>query len=158
VSKVQNEAGEKANFSAGRIVVRVTARLLAIVVAISFLAALLPLANVTSASSTMACCIGKKEEESHCHASAKAKKAAAHDHSTESTNPAFKSAVKSRCADCCACSVSARQHREKGKAQLVAKLVVPAVVVAKLDGRPILFSSNHTWAQISPRGPPSFLL
>jgi len=155
---VQNEAREKADHAARRIVTHVAVRLLAFVVAISFLATLLPLVRVSAASSTMACCIGKKEEESHCHASAKSKKTAGHDHSTDPSKPAFKSAVQTLCSDCCACSVSTRQHREKGKAQLVARLVAPAVLLAKLDGRPVLFSTNPTWAQISPRGPPSFLL
>jgi hypothetical protein len=155
---VQNEVGEKANCAARRIVTRVTVRLLALVVALSFLATLLPLANVSAASSTMACCIGKKEEESHCHASAKAKKAVAHDHGTDSSKPAFKSAVKNRCSDCCACSVSTRQQHHKGKVQLVARLVAPPVVFSDFDGRPIPSTSGQKRGQTSPRGPPSFLL
>lgn len=156
---MQDEVREKANSPAARIVTRVIARLLAFVVALSFLATLLPLAQVSAAaSSTMACCIGKKEEESHCHASAKAKKAATHDHSTDSSKPAFKSAVQNLCSDCCACSISTRQQREKDKAQPVVKLVAPGVVVAKFFASSVSFSAKQTWAQISPRGPPSFLV
>jgi hypothetical protein len=122
----------------------------------SFLAALLPLAKVSAQSGTMACCIGKKEN--HCHASAKSKQTAGHEHTSDPANPAFKSALKSLCSDCCACSVSTQQQREKGKAQLVARLVAPPVVVPNFDGRPILFSSSQKWAQVSPRGPPISLL
>jgi hypothetical protein len=157
VSKVQNEVGEKADYAARRIVTRLTVRLLALLVAVSFLATLLPLANVSAASSTMACCIGKKEEESHCHASAKPKKAAAHDHSTGSSKPAFKSAVQNHCSDCCACSISSRQQREKDKSQPVVKLVAPSAVVAKFPASSVSVSAKQTWAQISPRGPPSLL-
>jgi hypothetical protein len=159
VSKVQNEVGEKADHAARRIVTSVIVRLLAFVVALSFLATLLPLANVSAASSTMACCIGKKEEESHCHASAKAKKAAAHDHSTDSSKPAFKSAFKARCSDCCACSVANQQQkRERGTAQPVARLTSPLAVPSRYASRNLVLSSNDVWAQISPRGPPAFLL
>jgi hypothetical protein len=157
VSKVQNEAREKADYARRRIVVRLTIRLLAFVVALSFLATLLPLVRVSAASSTMACCIGKKEEESHCHASAK-KKAAAHDHSTDRSKPAFKSAVQTPCSDCCACSISTRQQREKDQAQPAVKLVAPSVVVAKFFASSVPFSAKQTWAQISPRGPPSLVV
>jgi hypothetical protein len=153
---VQDEAGEKTNHAARRIAAWVIVRLLAFVVALSFPATLLPLAKVSAASSTMACCVGKKE--SHCHASAKAKKAAEHEHSTDTSNPAFQTAVRNLCSDCCACSVSTQQQREKGKAQPVARTVAPAVVALNLGGRPIPFSSSHVWEQTSPRGPPSFLL
>jgi hypothetical protein len=154
---VQNEVGEKANHAARRIVTGLTIRLIAFVVALSFGATLLPLANVSAASSTMACCIGKKEEESHCHASAKAKKAAAHDHSTDSSKPVFKAAVKNSCSECCACSVSTRQQREKDKAQPVVRLVAPSVVPANFFTSSVSFSASQTWALVSPRGPPSLL-
>jgi hypothetical protein len=153
VSKVQDDAREKTDHADCRIV---TLRLLALVVALSFPAALVPLAKVSAAGSTMACCVGKKEN--HCHASAKSKQAAGHEHTSDSSNPAFKSALKARCSDCCACAVSTRQQREKGKAQLVARLAAPPVAVQSSDERSILFSSSQKWAPISPRGPPSFLL
>jgi len=138
------------------VIAGVAVRLVASIVAMSFLAALLPLAKVSAANSTMACCIGKKE--SHCHASTKSKQAAGHDHSTDPANPAFKSALKTLCSDCCACSVSTRQqNREKGRAQPVVRLVAPAVVVANFDGRPIPSTSGQKRGQISPRGPPSLL-
>ena len=157
---MQNEAGEKANHAAGRIARLVFVRLLAFVVALSFLATLVPLARVSAASSTMACCIGKKEEESHCHASAKSKKAASHDHTTaDPSNPAFKSAVSNRCSECCACSVANQQHRrERGTAQPIARLTSPLTVPSYYASRTFVFSSTDLWAQTSPRGPPAFLL
>ena len=159
MSQVQNEAGEKANHAAGRIARGVFVRLLAFVVAVSFMATFLPLARVSAASSTMACCIGKKEEESHCHASAKSKKAASHDHTADPSKPAFKSAVSNRCSECCACSVANQQHRrERGTAQPIARLTSPLTVPSRYESRTIVFSSTDLWAQISPRGPPAFLL
>jgi hypothetical protein len=157
VSKVQDEVGEKANHPARRIVTTVAVRLLALVVALSFLAALLPLAKVSAAEATMACCVGKKEN--HCHASAKSKKAAGHEHTTDPSNPAFKSALKNPCSDCCACSVSTRQQkRERGAAQAVARFTPPATVSSRSTNDALLVSLNDMWAQISPRGPPTFLL
>ena len=152
---MQDEAGEKANHASGRIVTRVIVRLLAFVVAMSFLAALLPLAKVSAASSTMACCVGK--EESHCHASAKAKKAAAHDH--DSSKPVFQSAINKAChSDCCACSVSTQQQkRERGTAQPIARFT-SSTVRSHAPGETLVFSSSDLWAQINPRGPPPFLL
>lgn len=142
-----------------RLAISFASRLLALVVALSFLAALLPLAKVSAASSTMACCIGKKEEESHCHASAKSKKAASHDHAAEPSSPAFKSAVKNPCSDCCACSVAnQQQRRERATAQPVARLTPPITVPSRYASRTFLFSSTDAWARISPRGPPAILL
>lgn len=156
---MQNEVGEKANYARRRIVARLVIRLLALFVALSFPVALLPLVRVSAASSTMACCIGKKEEESHCHASAKAKKAAAHNHSTDASKPAFQSAVHNPChSDCCACSTSTRQQREKVRTQTVARPVAPTLVAARFEVRSVVVSSKHEWAQTSPRGPPAFLL
>ena len=159
MSEVQNEVGEKANHRARRIVVGLTIRLLALVVALSFMAALLPLATVSAASSTMACCIGKKEEESHCHASAKSKKAASHEHTADPSNPAIQSAVKNPCSDCCVCSVANQQHRrERATAQPIARLTPPVAVPSRYASRTFVFSSTDVWAQISPRGPPAILL
>ena len=154
---MQNEVREKADHAARRIVARLTIRLLAFVVALSFLAALLPLAKVSAASSTMACCIGK--EESHCHASAKSKKAASHDHTAEPSGPSVKSAVKNPCSDCCACSVAnQQQRRERAAAQPIARITPPVAVPSRYASRTIVFSSTDVWAQISPRGPPAILL
>ena len=159
MSKVQNEAREKANRTAGRIARRISFRLLAFVVAISFVATFLPLTLVSAASSTMACCIGKKEEESHCHASAKSKKAASHDHTADPSNPAFQSAVSKRCSECCACWVAnQQQRRERATAQPIARHTPPVTVLSHPASRTFVFSSTDLWAQISPRGPPSFLL
>ena len=155
VSEVQDEAREKADHAARRIVTGVMIRLLAFVVATSFLAALLPLAKVSAADAPMACCIGKKEN--HCHASKKSKEAAGHEHTADQSNPVFKSALKNPCSDCCACSVSTRQQREKGKAQQAIRPVALAVAIPNFDGRPLSFTSGQKRGQISPRGPPSLL-
>jgi hypothetical protein len=157
MSEVQNEVGEKANHAARRIVIGLTIRLLAFVVALSFLAALLPLAKVQAASSTMACCIGK--EENHCHASAKSKKAASHDHTAEPSSTAINSAVKNPCSDCCACSVAnQQQRRERAAAQPIARHTPPLAVPSRYASRTFVVSSTDLWAQTSPRGPPAILL
>jgi hypothetical protein len=137
----------------------VTVRLLAFLVALSFPAALVPLAKVSAADATMACCVGKKEEESHCHASAKAKKAAKHEHTSDPAKPAFKSALKAPCSDCCACTIAnQQQRRERGAAQPVVRHTSPLALLSHPATGTTAYSSTDLWAQISPRGPPTFLL
>jgi hypothetical protein len=156
VLQVQNEAGEKANQGAHRVV----SRLLAFVVALSFMAALLPLGTASAkTAATMACCAGKQAD--HCPSGVKARKAAAkHNHETDPSAPAFKSAsARSSChSDCCACVTSSgQQKRERAAALPTVKRTSPVATSLLYANSASLFLLNEKRTHISPRGPPVFL-
>ena len=136
-------------------------RLLAFVVALSFMAALVPLGAASAkTATTMACCAGKQAD--HCPSGAKARKTAAapkHTHETDSSAPAFTTAHKACHSDCCACvaSSSRQQKREKAATESIARNVSPLVSLPSYENSASLFTINEKWAHISPRGPPAFL-
>jgi hypothetical protein len=158
VLQVQNEAGEKTNQGAHRLVVR----LLAFVVALSFMAALVPLGIVSAkTATTMACCVGKQAD--HCPSGLKARKTAAHQHrhDADSSAPAFKTiTARNSChSDCCACVTSSRQQkRERAAPQSIVRHTSPLATLGYDANAASLFSANEKRTQISPRGPPLFLL
>ena len=137
-------------------------RLLSFVVALSFMAALLPLGTASAkTATTMACCIGK--EADHCPSGIKArKKAAAHQHKHEAdpSAPAFKSATeRSSCpSDCCACvSSSGQQKRDRAAALPIPRHTSPVATSLLYANSASLLLPNEKRTQISPRGPPVFL-
>lgn len=158
---MQNEAGEKTNQGVHRLVIR----LLAAIVALSFPAALLPIASVAAEPATMACCVGKKA--GHCDSGLASKNSAPqHDHNTVvaeedesgSSASSFRSAVRNSChSDCCACLTSTRQQKREPGATQVARHDSPYKTSSHYRARTSLFSSERNWAQVSPRGPPTSL-
>jgi hypothetical protein len=157
VLQVQNEAGEKTNQGAHRLV----SRLLAFVVALSFTAALLPLGTASAkTAATMACCAGKQAD--HCPSGVKARKAAAkHNHEADPSAPAFKSVgVRSSChSDCCACVSSfGQQKRERSAALPTFRHASPLATSLLYANSASLFLPNEKRTQVSPRGPPAFLV
>ena len=142
-----------------RFTISIVTRCLATLVAVSFLATLLPIQTASAKKSTMACCVGKTA--SHCHAGVKAKKPAAHDHSSDSSNPAFKAAaVQQPChSDCCACSASSRQQKREGAAaQTIARHGSPFPTCLLAANGSAVNHANENWNQTSPRGPPTSFL
>lgn len=137
-------------------------RLLAFVVALSFMAALVPLGAASAkTAATMACCVGKQAD--HCPSGIKAKKTAAapkHNHETDPSAPAFTTTHKSCHSDCCACvaSASRQQRREKAATESIARSVSPLVSLPSYEHSASLFTTNESWARISPRGPPACFL
>lgn len=157
-----------------RFVIAITTRSLAAFIALSFLATLLP-AGVFAAKTTMACCAGKAA--GHCHSGLPVKESTpAHDHniivaeSNDSSNAetasqrsvAETTAVRRSCnSDCCACSVSTvrqQQKRQRGTVQAKVHYHAPVLVLAETKERPLNVSSHDEGTQVSPRGPPAFLL
>jgi hypothetical protein len=157
MSEVQNEAGEEANHGAHRVsgsmnvdpkenrlrrfTVFIVSRCLATILAVSFLATLLP-AGTAAAKSIMACCKG--QATGHCHAGFKSKKSRS---------------ISSPChSDCCASSTAAQhQKRERGTVQLALRPAAPFAVIFPTTSSAPVFAVNDKGTQISPRGPPSFL-
>lgn len=143
--------------------ISIVCRLLALIVALSFLATLLPIGIVSAEKSTMACCVGKAA--GHCDSGLTSKKQVpAHDHvtvvaeQTENKSPSV-STVSQHCqSDCCACAVSTQQQRrERAAVQPIAWHAAPSATLSRFASIEPFFSSNDEWAQTSPRGPPSFL-
>ena len=137
-------------------------RLLAFVVALSFMAVLLPLGTASAkTAATMACCVGKQAD--HCPSGVKARKAAAAKHNHEAADPsapAFKSAsARSSChSDCCACVTSSgQQKRERTAAQSTVKHTSPLATSLSHANSASLLLPNEKRTQVSPRGPPVFL-
>ena len=135
-------------------------RLLSFVVALSFMAALLPLGTASAkTAATMACCAGKQED--HCPSGVKARKAAAkHNHDADPSAPAFKSATaRSSCpSDCCACvSSSGQQKRDRAAALPIPRHTSPEATSLLYANSASLLLPNEKRTQISPRGPPVFL-
>ena len=154
-----------------RLAISIASRLLACLVAVSFLAILAPIGAASAKTETvMACCVGK--QAGHCDSGLSAKKSAPeHDHDTivadaddsdSSQRAAAEStAVQNPCnPDCCATVSTARsqQKRERGTAQAKVRHHAPAGILLGTDNTPSAVSSSDYWAQISPRGPPAFLL
>ena len=157
-----------------RLTIAIVSRLLACLVALSFFAILVPVGTASAENETiMACCVGK--QAGHCDSGVSAKKSAPqHDHHTvvadaENSNShdsslrsaAESTAVRNPCnPDCCTTFSTARtqQKRERGTVQAKVRYQAPAAILFVTDNTPSSVSSNDYWAQISPRGPPAFLL
>ena len=121
-----------------RFVIAITTRSLALFIALSFLATLLP-AGAVAAKSLMACCTGKAA--GHCHSGFKPKKT---------------TSVSSQCAsDCCTCCAPAQQtKRERSAAQTVVKVTSPIASPTSFVSITVLLPARADWAPTSPRGPP----
>jgi hypothetical protein len=138
-----------------RLTIAIVSRCLATIVAASFLATLLPIYSA-SAKSSMPCCIGTA---SHCHVDLKAKKPAAHDHSSDSSNGAFKvAAAQQLChSDCCVCFLSSRQQRRDGSAAAtISRHSSPFTTRLHATTHSAVFHANERRTQTRPRGPPPF--
>ena len=157
-----------------RLAISIASRLLACLVALSFLAILVPVGTASAEKeAVMACCIGKKA--GHCETALSSKKSAPqHDHNTivadadeththdsSLRSAAESTAVRNPCnPDCCAATSTARsqQKRERGTVQAKVQHHEPAATLFVTDNTPSSVSASDYWAQISPRGPPSSLL
>ena len=157
-----------------RLAISVASRLLACLVALSFLAFLVPVGAASAEKETlMACCVGKKA--GHCETTLSSKKSApqhdhntivadedeTHSHDSSQRSAAESTAVRNPCnPDCCAANstVRSQQKRERGTVQVKIQHHEPAAVLFVTSNTPSTVSANDYWAQISPRGPPSFLL
>jgi len=117
-------------------------RCLAAVIALSFLATLLP-AGTAAAQSIMACCKG--QAAGHCHVNLKTKKS---------------SSISRPCpSDCCGHSTAAHQQKhERGTAESPAKQISFPTVFAHAENASAGFATDDASGLIKPRGPPSFLL
>jgi hypothetical protein len=157
MSEVQNEVGEEAGATTcnsramrpdkdenriKRFVITITSRLLAALIALSFLAMLLP-AGAVAAQSIMACCRGKAT--SHCHARLKPAR------TTSVGNPSG--------SDCCTCCAPAQQtKRERFIVQPIIKLASPIVAGSFAVNVSALVVTHDQWAPVRPRGPPTFFV
>lgn len=157
-----------------RLAISIASRLLACLVALSFFAMLAPIGAVSAEQqAVMACCVGKKA--GHCESSLAAKKSPPqHDHNTivadedeqhshdsSQRSAAESTAVRTPCnPECCATTSTVRpqQKRERGTVQQKVQHHAPAAILFDSDNTPAPVSSTDYWAQISPRGPPAFLL
>ena len=157
-----------------RLTIAIVSRLLACLVALSFVATLVPVGTASAEKeAVMACCIGKKA--GHCETALSSKKSAPqHDHNTivadadetHSHDSSLRSAAESTAVrnpcnpDCCATTSTARsqQKRDRGTNQAKVQNHAPAAVLVVARNTPSSVSANDYWAQISPRGPPSSLL
>lgn len=157
-----------------RLAISIVSRLLACLIAVSFFALLVPIGTASAEKETiMACCVGK--QAGHCDSGLTAKKAAPeHDHDTivadadDTDSPASSlrtaaesTAVRNPCnPECCATvsTVRPQQKRDRGTAQAKFRYQMPAGILVHTDYTLSAVSANDYWAQISPRGPPAFLL
>ncbi len=76
----------------------------------------------------------------------------------DANGTAFKVAsVHQHChMDCGACATSASRHKsQKDAAQAKTTHAPSATVIARVEHRAPIFSSNENWTRISPRGPPA---
>jgi|SRR5215213_428115 len=162
-------------------------QIFAILVALSFLATLVPIAS--AGKSTMPCCVGKAA--GHCDSGLAAKKppqpkepmCGLHNDSEEddgitivaepshteshkasassSSQPAAESdSLSQPCRmDCGACTTGStrQQNRERDILQPLTQQHSLTTIQSKYDSRSLLFSSNEDWKRTSPRGPPSEL-
>jgi hypothetical protein len=157
-----------------RLAISVAGRLLACLVALSFLAFLVPVGTASAEKETlMACCVGKKA--GHCESALSSKKSApqhdhntivadedeTHSHDSSQRSAAESTAVRKPCnTDCCAATstVRSQQKRERGTVQAKVVQHAPAAVLFVTDNTPSSVSTSDYLAQINPRGPPSSLL
>ena len=159
-----------------RLAIAIASRLLACLVALSFLAILVPVGTATAESEAiMACCVGKKA--GHCETALSSKKSApqhdhntivadadadeTHSHDSSQRSAAESTAVRKPCnTDCCAATstVRSQQKRERGIVQAKVQHSEPAAVLFVADNTPASVSTSDYLAQINPRGPPSSLL
>ena len=160
--------------------------LLCLVVALSFVAPLLPVVNASS--NTMPCCAGKA---GHCDSGIAPKRVLPptsepmcglkdatmeddgitivaepvhieHSHSSNtSSGPAAESAsISQPChMDCGACATSAsrQQKRERGVVLSSVERTQSLTPLSPFESQPLFFSSNEDWKQTSPRGPPAII-
>jgi len=135
-------------------------RFLCVLVALSFFAALVPIAGAF-AESSMPCCAGKA---GHCD-SGLDKSAAADDpntivaeplHNRSSSGPAAEPISVHPCRmDCGACATSSRQQRrDKSIVEPISSINGSLVAHALVETSAITISSNENREQTSPRGPP----
>jgi len=155
---------------------------LCVLLALSFLAALVPIASA-SLGETMPCCAGKAA--GHCDSGLAPKKAPprtsepmcgldnsaaaddantivaepVHNHSqSSSSGPAAQSlSVNHPCRmDCGACATSSSRQQRRDRSILEPISSVNALVVAhaRVETSPVTVSSNENREQTSPRGPP----
>ena len=160
-------------------------RFVAIAIALSFFATLLPIAGASADKSNMPCCAGKA---GHCESGLIARKplppkepmCGLHTDTVEddgitivaepshtetrkvsdssATQPAAQSAsVNQPChMDCGACLAGSRpQQRDRGIAPAETCYVSRLTIVLRSENLPRSSSSNNEWAPISPRGPPT---
>lgn len=160
-----------------RLAIAIASRLLACLVALSFLAILVPVGTATAKNEAiMACCVGKKA--GHCETALSSKKSApqqhdhntivadadaneTHSHDSSLRSAAESTAVRKSCnTDCCAATstVRSQQKRERGTVQVKVVHHAPAAVLFVTDNTPAPVSTSDYLAQINPRGPPSSLL
>lgn len=157
-----------------RLSILIAGRLLACLIALSFLAILVPIGTASAEQQTlMACCVGKKA--GHCDSGLSSKKSAPqHDHNTivaetdetgshdSSLRTAAEStAVRNPCnPECCGAisTVRPQQKRERGTAQAKVRYQTPAAIFVATDNTPLPVSASGYLSQISPRGPPAVLL
>jgi hypothetical protein len=81
-----------------------------------------------------------------------------HSDSHDSTGNAFKTAsVDQQChMECSACATATSRHkREKSVVQAKATHAPPATIIARVENRAPISSSNGNWTRINPRGPPA---
>jgi len=155
--------------------------LLCLVVALSFVAPLLPVVNASS--DTMPCCAGK----AHCDSGITPKRVLPptsepmcglkdatmeddgitivaepvhiqHSHNTSSGPAAESASISQPChMDCGACATSAsrQQKRERGVVLSSVEGTQSLTPLSQFESQPLFFSSNEDWKQTSPRGPPN---
>ena len=158
---------------------RIYWRSLCLFVAVSFLAALVPIASASiDKSNTMPCCAGKA---GHCDSGLTPKPAprisepmcgrdnpkSTDDANTIVAEPSQAAETTSHAAgsislhkpcpmDCGACMASSQQQRrERGILQPIAFHIPSVNIDSNYENQPISFFSNGNWDQISPRGPPA---
>ncbi len=159
----------------------------AILIALSFLTTLVPIAGASAnKANTMPCCVGKTA--GHCDSGVAAKKPPqpkepmcglhndtpeddditvvaepthTESHQASSSQRAAESASLSEpCRmDCGACTTGAtrQQNRERAFLEHAAQQHSSTTSQSKYDSRSLLISANEDWKQTSPRGPPSDL-
>ena len=159
--------------------------ILCLLVALSFLGTLAPIAGASKDKSTMPCCVGKAA--GHCDSGIAPKivpppksepmcgldnsEAAddpntivaepSHNESHHSQSAAESTALSQPCPmDCGACTTSSQrqQRRERTVPKSIAYHHPPVTVNSRFQHQPFSFSANEDWEQTSPRGPPTNLL
>ncbi|HEY6660735.1 MAG TPA: hypothetical protein VI031_06325 [Pyrinomonadaceae bacterium] len=159
--------------------------MIAIAIALSFIATLAPIAGA-SASKSMACCAGKAA--GHCDSGLAAKEPPApkepmcglhagtaeddgitvvaepvaesqHSHGQTSTQPAAESASLSQPChmDCGACATGStrQQNRERSIVLPNAYQAASVTTSSRYEDNSLLFSSSENWPHVNPRGPPA---
>ena len=100
------------------------------------------------------------QKESHHSHSQNAEFGLTHAETTSSESAAESATLSQPChTDCCACvSGLARNLRDRGTPHTNFRQGSASRNLSRFEGSPLLFLSNGTWEQTSPRGPPIALL